>query len=550
MNFIEQESAQKLRGGFYTDQSIARFLVKWVGDSSPRRILEPSCGDGAFLEALEACEETRSAYVFGCEIDPHEAAVADRRTRLSRKILCGDFLRWHLFEGQCTERFDAAVGNPPFIRYQYLPAAQQFLAEKIFDQHGLRFTKHTNAWVSFTLAAFASLRPGGRLAMVVPAEILHIPHAQSLRKHLAEHCSRILLLAPTEIWFGDTLQGVVLLLAERKRHESEKSRGVSIVPLRDRATLLEEPRAYFEDARYTNGAAIEGKWMQVLLSERERTLLERAATLPAIRVFKDIASADVGIVTGANDFFLVAESTISRYGMERFAHPMFGRADHVKGLVFRQSDHETNRREGKPTYFLHFPRTNTRFNKGTQKYLAEGVAQGLPKRYKCRIREPWFAVPSVYPTPIGMLKRAHHFPRLILNAAGALTTDTAYRIRPLGVSAEALVLGFVNSLTILLAELEGRHYGGGVLELVPSEIERLLVPIVPADRRALQQADSRFRRAPQPEDFVRDQDARILAVAGLSVRECDELHEAWLRLRARRHREPRENVALEPEAVA
>jgi hypothetical protein len=33
----------------------------------------------------------------------------------------------------------------------------------------------------------------------------------------------------------------------------------------------------------------------------------------------------------------------------------------------------------------------------------------------------------------------------------------------------------VNSLTALTAELEGRHYGGGVLELVPSEIEKLAV---------------------------------------------------------------------------
>lgn len=30
MNFIEFESGQKLRGGFYTEPSIASFLVKWI----------------------------------------------------------------------------------------------------------------------------------------------------------------------------------------------------------------------------------------------------------------------------------------------------------------------------------------------------------------------------------------------------------------------------------------------------------------------------------------------------------------------------------------
>jgi hypothetical protein len=113
-----------------------------------------------------------------------------------------------------------------------------------------------------------------------------------------------------------------------------------------------------------------------------------------------------------------------------------------------------------------------------QRYLRSGEEQGLPKRYKCRVREPWFRVPSVHATPVAMLKRAHHFPRLVLNKAQVFTTDTAYRIQPKQVTAASLVYSFLNSLTSLSAELEGRHYGGGVLELVPSEIERLILPVV------------------------------------------------------------------------
>ena len=73
-----------------------------------------------------------------------------------------------------------------------------------------------------------------------------------------------------------------------------------------------------------------------------------------------------------------------------------------------------------------------------------------------------------------MLKRSHDTPRLILNRVGAYTTDTAYRIRTRDIAGERLVGCFLNPMTALSAELEGRHYGGGVLELIPSEIERLL----------------------------------------------------------------------------
>lgn len=49
MNFIENESPTKLRGGYYTDPEIAGFLARWVLQKGPRNILEPSCGDGVFL---------------------------------------------------------------------------------------------------------------------------------------------------------------------------------------------------------------------------------------------------------------------------------------------------------------------------------------------------------------------------------------------------------------------------------------------------------------------------------------------------------------------
>lgn len=134
-----------------------------------------------------------------------------------------------------------------------------------------------------------------------------------------------------------------------------------------------------------------------------------------------------------------------------------------------------------------------------------------------------------------MLKRSHDTPRLILNRAGAYTTDTAYRIRALRGSADALVYGFYNSLTALSAELEGRHYGGGVLELVPSEIEKLLLPAPEAIVPDVERLDRMVR-----EDCVADTlEAQSEAVLGaLTKAEQMDLLAAWATLRDRRHRLP------------
>ena len=537
MNFIEFESAQKLRGGFYTQPAISSFLVRWIKVSKPMSILEPSCGDGAFLKAIEEAKIACVKHITACEINEEEANKAAARTGLPVKIQKTDFLRWHLSCVQNEVGFDAVVGNPPFIRYQYLPTEQQLLSERIFGQLKLPFTKHTNAWVPFVLASLRMLRPGGRLAMVIPSEILHIPHAQSLRRYLAEQCGRILILDPEEIWFDDTLQGTVLLMAEKKRDSAEKSQGVAIIPVKSRGALIDDPEDYFQNAIYTNGTTIEGKWMPVFLSLRERALLADLKGHRDVKRFIDIASVDVGIVTGANKFFLVPDSTVSEFALQHWAHPMFGRSNHVKGLVYSDSDHKVNKETGLPANFLWFEDEEfEKLPKNVISYLEQGMEQNLHTRFKCRTRMTWYKVPSVYSTPVAMLKRAHHYPRLVLNCAGAYTTDTAYRIRPIDINPEALVFGFVNSLTCLTAEMEGRHYGGGVLELVPSEIERLLVPVIKATSAELKAADKRYRGTANVSEFLQMQDSLILGKLGISHNDQESLHRAWSKLRDRRHR--------------
>lgn len=83
-------SAQKLRGGYYTEKIIADFLAEWAIQSPSSRVLEPSCGDGALLEsAIEVLERKGvpksaiASQLYGIEIDPTEAQKAAERVRLS-----------------------------------------------------------------------------------------------------------------------------------------------------------------------------------------------------------------------------------------------------------------------------------------------------------------------------------------------------------------------------------------------------------------------------------------------------------------------------------
>ena len=91
-----------------------------------------------------------------------------------------------------------------------------------------------------------------------------------------------------------------------------------------------------------------GKWMLTLLSRKEQKLIQRLERNDRIRRFTEIATVDVGIVTGANKFFLVPDAVVEQYGLEKWAHPMFGRSNHVSGVVYDEATHQKQPRQWAP----------------------------------------------------------------------------------------------------------------------------------------------------------------------------------------------------------
>jgi adenine-specific DNA methylase len=538
MNFIAHETEQKLRGAYYTPAPLALFLTKYVLKNKCEKILEPSCGDGAFFKAIQTNFPDNNFFLTGIELDAGEAEKASRelkRTNINGKIISGDFLEWYLKNTHLADCFDAVIGNPPFIRYQYLSETKQILTEKIFEQLNLKFTKHTNAWIPFILISIELLKPAGRLGMVVPSEIFNVIYAQGLREYLGKTCSEITIMDPDDIWFDSTLQGAVLLLVEKKKNSRDTTKGLGIVRVHGFNFCDENPERFLKNVTRINGHTIEDKWTVAFLSDSEYSLLQKIKEKNYVKPFSNIASADVGIVTGANDFFLVDQKTVDEYDLQEFAHPMFGRSEHCPGILYTRDVHKKNIREGLPSSFLWITKEKAQLTKKQREYISLGEMKSLHTRYKCRIREPWYTVPSVYSTQIGMLKRSHDMPRLILNKAGAYTTDTSYRITADYISNDLFVFSFINSLTALSAEIEGRSYGGGVLELVPSEINKLLIPIPQITDFNLAELNRMVVSLPV-EDYLPIQDKIILGNIGINEDEQTILFNAWRKLRDRRHR--------------
>jgi len=530
MQLIENATAQKLRGGFYTPIPIANFILKWaVNGARDYEILEPSCGDGVFLDSIKS-QKIHYKSITGIELDEIEAQKADNINLENATIHNQDF---HLFCNQTNKKYDLAVGNPPYIRYQYFDRNQQIEAERIFNRARLSYSKLTNAWVSFVVGSSLLLKEKGKIGFVLPAEILQVSYAKPLRQFLARFFNKINIISFKTLVFPDIQQEVVLLLCEKnnsgKHHiEHIELNGIEDLKSVDMTTLKStEKQIDFQS----------NKWTFYFLDQLEIDFLERLNKEKNIPTIGSLAAVEVGMTTGANKFFSVPQSIVNQYNLQDYAKPLVGRSVQVKSLRFTPEDWQENKQLGARANFLHFPViADMQSNPDALSYIRYGESLDLHKGYKCRIRDEWQIVPSTWVSDALFIRRNNRFPKLIVNEAKAYTTDTMHRVKlKKDTNINALCASFYNSLSFAYAEISGRSYGGGVLELMPNEAEKILIPYQEKHQDYIYEIDERMRNKESIDAILIDTNQKMLKDSfGFSNREIKIADNIWRKLSNRR----------------
>lgn len=517
-------SAQKLRGGYYTPPALAKFVAGWAC-APGARVLEPSCGDGAILRFVPA-----DAQATGVEHFEAEAAAA-REAAPAAEVVTADFFDWA--EGSEAGSWDAVVGNPPFIRFQHWTEPTRTRAFEQMHSVGMKPTKLTNAWVPFVVASTLMLRPGGRLAMVLPAELLQVTYAAELRAFLVDNYRSLTVVAFRKLVFDGILQEVVVLLGT-------KGPGPATVRVAERDSAADLPSA--SSLRRLPGAPAllheSEKWTKYFLPPEEiealRELRNGSAALDRLGVLADV---DVGVVTGRNQFFVLKPSHAAERGLDSHVVPLVSKSAHVRGVRFRPSDlaHLT-RADTQCRLLAVKPTSRAPDDDPLWGYLSEGEDAEVHLGYKCSVRKTWWSVPSVWIPDAFMLRQIHDHPRIIANATRATSTDTVHRVRMLnGTAPEALAAASINSATFAFSEVMGRSYGGGVLELEPREAEALPIPDPHGLDRDDVEAVDRLLREGALEAALDYVDERLLiGAAGLDADLVARLRSSWRRLRDRR----------------
>lgn len=470
---LDSAHARKARGAFFTPQAICDYVSAWAIRSGRDEVLEPSCGEAAFLTA--AAKRFDGLGAVHAVLHGHE--LHDPSAERARQLLSGtghsiDVQVGDFFARVPEPRYDVVIGNPPYIRYQDFAGPARAAGREAALRAGVNLTALASSWAAFTVHSSLFLKPGGRLGLVLPAELLSVNYAADVRRFLMQRFGRVRLVCFTERVFPGVLEEVVLLLAEGEGPTDS----CELIQVEDASALTRSDTAPISTWRPSTS---QGKWTEGLIPASARSVLESLQPSQGFVPLQRWGETTLGAVTGNNRYFVMSDERAHKLGIPgdellKFSPPG---SRHLRGLSLTPQRWESLADSGSAVWLF---RPGLEPSSAAQRYIEEGEDTGVHEAYKCRVRRPWWRVPLVARPDLFLTYMNADTPRLTTNRAGVHHLNSVHgvylRQGLTRLGRDLLPLAMLNTVTLLGAETVGRSYGGGMLKLEPKEADVLPVP--------------------------------------------------------------------------
>ena len=515
---------QRTLGQFETPPDVADLLLGLCLRHPAGRVLDPSCGTGAFLARVARWQQGMGSLagnpagdLWGVELDATAAQQA--AGQLPQAIILNHNF-FALQPGQVAGApFDAILGNPPYTRAGWLDRMEAQLGQQLplFDpaspdervtaarpgkraqailpgrMWGRVLNRRAGLHAYFFVHSAAFLREGGRLGFVVPNGWLDVAYGEALKQFLLDDFKVVALIeSQVERWFPAAKVNTCLVVLERCQDPAGRAHNLVrfirlrrplrqlIPPGRERYSAIEQLAIRLLPAARRDS---DDMHIQVVPQAELRAADKWGVTLrapagyrrqharPGLVPLHTWASVQRGYTSGANHFFYLTPAIIAQWGIEpQFRRPLLKSLRGQPRLQLRPADctHEV----------LLIPPTARLEGTAAAEYVAWGEAQGLGQVVTCAARRPWYALPPQTPPPLVLPKgvwRWHMAPRLL---GEILVDQQLYAVYPAGGIEPQVAAALLNSSWLALQlELHGRvNFGAGVLWLATYELENVRLP--------------------------------------------------------------------------
>jgi adenine-specific DNA methylase len=542
---------KKRRGRFYTPNEVSKIVSNWAVRKRTDLVLEPSFGGCGFLAAIHkrlVTLKSRNPWsqISGCDIDARAFSHHLPTLKISeinkRNFIHCDFLQ--LEPVRFANKFDAIIGNPPYVSHHNMYKAQKFAAQQAGNGNDFRLSGMSSLWAYFVFHSMQFLKSGGRMAWLLPSSSLHADYAHSLLGHISNRFGRMAVISLQEKYFQDDGASETTEILFCDGYGLPSSNVVetrSVLTLDDCSALLK---------RWTTakrlGRPSRGEPHRSFVPVTGLKTFDSIASSSDVIRLGDIAKLSIGLVTGANRFFVIDNDRAKENDLPPSSlTPILSKIGFAKGLQLRASDLRNAKSNGNRCLLvapIPFGKS-----KAVVRYFKKFPKVSRYRNVTFRKRQDWRRVDDGK-NPTAFLSYMNHLgPKLVINSAKVNCTNTIHRVYVHGdVNRTALKVAavcMVSTFSQLSAELKGRVYGDGVLkhELGEAAQIELLFPMTAnsaAIAEAYSQIDSLLREGESEkariisDEFLRSVYPRLLSLKKLNV-----LRRLLRSLRARRHRQ-------------
>lgn len=461
---------------------VAQFVRQYWEDSVPIHFADPAIGTGAFFAALlGAFGPDQIASATGVELDERFVATArDLWEPMGLDVLSGDFTQSETLS-RSHERPNLILTNPPYVRHHHMPLPEKQRLQAIAER-AVRLSVNGLAglYVYFVLIAHEWMQDEGLAAWLIPSEFMDVNYGVALRRYLREQVTLLALhrFDPREVQFDDALVSSAVVVFRktppRSDHRARFTFGGSLLhPTTAEEVALAELREAHKWSTFPrNGYAAP------------------EVPLPGQPALADFFKVQRGLVTGANEFFILERERARVLELpEQFLQPILPSPRYLRVAVVEPEEDGYPRIQ--PQMCLvncDLPEDEVRERyPALWRYLATAEAAGILSGYLVRGRKPWYRQESRTPAPFvctymgrGVDERRPF--RFIWNRSQAVVPNVYLMLYPRGgvkrlldehPEAHEEVFAFLQEICGDDLRSEGRVYGGGLHKIEPKELGRV-----------------------------------------------------------------------------
>ena len=449
---VNNSISKKDNGIYYTPVGLALHLARPLISGKKLSVFDPAYGEGSLLLASEYLAQHENTIenlsLYGCDLHPVNG--------LLQHLPIANLIQKDFFEYNQPRKFDVVLTNPPYIRHQ----KQE---KKVIRLHRanipeLSFLSNaSDLWAYFLVKSVTHLKKNGSIGAILPWAFIQADYAKKLRIWLTDQFSEIKVLALRNEYFDNAQERVVLLWLTGLGH---KNKSISLAfsnDFGDHSSYSILTRADWESNRivsFDNDGVI--------------SIMNRLKTDFQFCSFRSCAKAHIGIVTGANKYFIRdLDYCYERSLLDNNSIPILTNAKEMKTLLSSG------------------PKTLSRLIQISEKeacdfkwFIDEGEKAFFHERSHSKLRHPWYSIKQGKVPDAFFPYRVGKIPYLILNDHKIQSTNSIHRVYFNELCTIEKKWVFVSMLSIysqLSISINSKTYGRGMLKIEPGTLSRVII---------------------------------------------------------------------------